>query len=380
MLGLGSSPSPWLLARNTMREAMADSCFAALSPRAARVALGLFAAMTLLSVGITFSPLKSGFADAPHRGPGDLALYQAEVRRIRAGQDYYRAADIELRRRGYPTRSLFNWRTPLPMWLVGQVQPWIGRLLAGGLALAAIYAALLALEREGHVWQGVGCGVLMIGALLPSLMENIYIAPELWSAALITLSLSAYAHQRTSSAVAFGVAALCFRDLAGLYCLAMALTALAQRRWREVAGWFAGLMFYAAFFAWHAAHVLRWIGPDDVAHTGSWLQWGGLPFVISTAQMNAYLLLLPQWVTAVYLPMALVGIAGWNTVAGQRVGIAACAYLTLFAAVGHPFNQYWGTLIAPLLCFGVARFPASLVALWNKARQPSFDAPAATVG
>ena len=65
-------------------------------------------------------------------------------------------------------------------------------------------------------------------------------------------------------------------------------------------------------------------------------------FVISIAQMNAYLLLLPQWVTAIYLTAALVGLAGWNTPLGTRIGLAVCLYLMAFAAVGQSFNQYWG--------------------------------------
>ena len=36
--------------------------------------------------------------------------------RIRAGEGYYQVAAEELVERGYPTRSVFNWRTPLPMW------------------------------------------------------------------------------------------------------------------------------------------------------------------------------------------------------------------------------------------------------------------------
>ena len=72
----------------------------------------------VLFVAITLSPLKSGYADAPDRGPGDVALYRAEIDRLHAGESYYSVAGDELRPAGYPTRSVFNWRTPLPMWLV----------------------------------------------------------------------------------------------------------------------------------------------------------------------------------------------------------------------------------------------------------------------
>ena len=83
--------------------------------------LVLFALAAVFFVALTLSPLKSGFADAPDRGPGDIELYRAEVDRIRAGESYYDAAASELRSRGYPTRKLFNWRMPLPMWLIGKL-------------------------------------------------------------------------------------------------------------------------------------------------------------------------------------------------------------------------------------------------------------------
>lgn len=345
--------------------AQCSTSFARLPRTTARVVLALSIVATIASVAITLSPLKSGYADGPDRGPGDLALYRAEARRIRAGESYYEAANVELRQRGYPTRSLFNWRTPLPMWLLGKLShPLAGRVLLGGLALLAIYGAFTLVEQEAGVWPGVACGLLLIGAMLPCILDEIYVAPELWSAVFITLSLCAYHRRWPLVGVWLGVAALFFRDLAGLYCLTMGLMAIAQRQWRELAWWFAGLLAYATFFAWHAASVLPLIGVDDVAHQGSWVQLGGLPFVLSLCQMSAYLLLSPQWVTALYLTAALLGLAGWSSSIGQRIAIVTCVYLALFAAVGHPFNQYWGALFAPLLCFGVARLPASLADLW----------------
>jgi hypothetical protein len=352
----------------SMRAAgLSCTSFDRLQPLAARAVLCLMLLVALGSIGITLSPLRSGFADAADRGPGDLALYRAKVRRIRAGESYYEAANAELRQRGYPTRSLFNWRTPLPLWLLGKApHPLCGRVLLGLLALVATCRSFAFVEREASLGQSIGCGLLLLGAFLPCVLDGLYVAPELWAAAFITLSLCAYDRERPLLGVLWGVTALFFRDLAGLYCLVMGLMALANRRWREVLAWFLGLLAYAAFFAWHAANVLPLIGADDIAHRGSWLQLGGLPFVLSTCQMNSLLLLLPQWVTAIYFTMALVGLAGWQSPTGQRIGLVVCTYLALLAAVGHPFNQYWGSLFAPLLCFGVARFPATLAELWRR--------------
>jgi hypothetical protein len=87
--------------------------------------------------------------------------------------------------------------------------------------------------------------------------------------------------------------------------------------------------------------------------------------------MTAYLLLLPQWVTALYFVAALLGLAGWHTPLGERVGLTLCLFAVAFACVGQEFNQYWGSLLAPLFCFGVARFPGSLADLWKAARTRS---------
>ena len=62
------------------------------------------------------------------------------------------------------------------------------------------------------------------------------------------------------------------------------------------------------------------------------------------------------------------GLAGWHSPLGQRTGLAVCLFIVAFSIVGHDFNRYWGLLIAPLACFGVVRFPASLADLWKAGR------------
>jgi hypothetical protein len=159
--------------------------------------------------------------------------------------------------------------------------------------------------------------------------------------------------------------------------------AFRSRRWREALSWSAGFTVYAIFYAWHIAQVKPLILTSDHAHAGSWLQLGGAAFLISLTQMNAFLLLLPQWVSAIVLPLAMLGFAasrdGINDDLGTadtrgkrsagkserrkeespatRAGLTASAYVVVFAFVGYSFNQYWGSLIAPLFCFGVAQCP-----------------------
>jgi hypothetical protein len=71
------------------------------------------------------------------------------------------------------------------------------------------------------------------------------------------------------------------------------------------------------------------------------------------------------WLSAVYLPIALLGLAGWRGILGARLGLTAAAYVTAFAVVGQPFNDYWGLMYAPLLAFGFAAAPATLRDLYT---------------
>jgi hypothetical protein len=352
-----------------MSGTLATSSFARLSPAAARGVLAVTVAVVVSFVGISLSPLAGGFAGPRPPGPADVALYQAEIARIVNGEGYYEAATHELHELGYPTLSVFNWRTPLPMWLLGQLPSEVmRRLLIGGLAVLLLGLALAVTVREGTAVRGLLCGLLMSGALLPGWLEQIYVMTEVWAGILICLSVCAYGLRRPAWGVAFGLSSIAVRELAAPYCVICLALAIYDRRWRETVAWLIGLTAYLVFYAWHAHYVMSLVLPGDHAHDGSWLQFGGAPFVIAVTQMNGYLLLLPQWISAIYLPLALLGFAGWNTATGLRAGLTACAFVVLFAFVGHSFNQYWGSLIAPLLTLGATQAPTAIADLVRRSR------------
>jgi hypothetical protein len=338
--------------------------YARLTRLQARIVCGVVALAITAAVGVTLSPLAgSNLAERSTSGPGDVALYRAEVDRIHNGEGYYQAAATELIARNYPTRSVFNWRTPLPMWLLGKMPAVeLGKGLLGLLALALLLVAFEALAREENnaLRRPVMCALLLTGPLLPTVLADLFVMPELWAGVLIGLSVCAYGIHRPGWGAAFGLAAVCFRELALPYCVVCAAMAWWQGRRSELAAWAFGLLCWLALFGLHCWYVTGLMSPDARAHPLGWIQFGGAGFVISTAQMNAYLLPLPQWVTAIYLVAAMVGMAGWNTQSGTRIGLTTCLFVLAFAVVGQSFNQYWGLLIAPLLCFGVVRFPASM--------------------
>ena len=375
--------------------------YARLTPSQARVVLAVVGLALGLGVAVTLSPMASSNLKSRPNEASDVALYRAEVDRIRGGEGYYRVAAAELTARGYPTRSVFNWRTPLPMWLLGKMPAVVlGKALLGSLALALMLLAFEAMTRDQNAaatvnpelpppvveaermvcgpgdlfrrhGRAIACVLLLTGPLLPTVLGDLFVLPVLWAGVLIAISVCAYGVNRPLLGTVFGLMAVFFRELALPYCVLCAGIAWWNGRRGELAAWTLGLTAWLLLFGLHAWQVSGLIAPDAHAHRQGWLQFGGAGFVISTAQMNAYLLLLPQWVTAVYLVAAMVGFAGWNTPLGMRTGLAACLFLTAFAMVGQSFNQYWGSLMAPLLCFGVVRFPASIRDLYRAATAPS---------
>jgi hypothetical protein len=360
------------------------TALARLKPWPARLVLAGLLVSLAIAVGVSLSPLAKGYADKPSRGPGDVALYRAEVDRMQAGQGYYEAAGIELRERGYPTRSVFNWRTPLPLWLIGKMpDPVFGKALLCGLAICAVVLCFDWLAREGGPAVAIVGVLLLCGAMLPSFLGDLFVMPVLWAGFLIAISLALLAAGRLKLGVAAGTTALFLRDLAGPFVVVMLGLALCRRRFREAAYWSAGLAAYSLFFVLHIYQVSLVEHAGDRAQEDSWVQLGGLAFVISTTQLNGWLLVLPQWVAALYLPLALLGFAAWRGDGAQRAGIAAAAYVLLFGFVGQDFNQYWGSLIAPLLCLGAAwAAPAvrDLVSASHSQSRGSVQLPEAAAG
>jgi flagellar biosynthesis protein FliR len=91
-----------------------------------------------------------------------------------------------------------------------------------------------------------------------------------------------------------------------------------------------------------------------------WVRFGGVRFLLATSQANVFLMGLPLWCTAIYLPTAVLGLAAWRGTTGRRVGLTIGLYLLTFTVVGAPFNFYWGFVFAPLLALGLAQAPNAL--------------------
>jgi hypothetical protein len=351
--------------------------YAALSrARAALVAVVLLSLMGWLLEGARAA------AQAPHtataaraRGESDVALYQAIVARVRAGEPYYDAVGAEMRARHYPLRPVFNWRQPTYAWLLAALpSSWLASVLLVGVALAVVllfrrWLVATPFSRYALVATAL-MAVTMAGAFVPTFV----FLQESWAGFLVALSVISFALDRWRLGVAASLLALAFRELALLPCAVGLALAVRDRRGRELAAWVAGLAAWALLFSWHLAEVTRHTRPDDLAR--GWLALGGASFLLETCKWNSLLVALPAWAIAVLLPFVLLGLGGFREPAATRAALIVFGYLAAFTVVGRPFNEYWGAIYAPLLTFGFIGAPASVRDLTRALRgRPAAPSP-----
>ena len=334
----------------------------------ARFVLALFFIFTVISLYTSLSSHRIAFYDR-EATPSDLELYWAEVDRIADGQGYYEAASIELPARGYPTQSVFNWRMPLPMWFLGKLpRPEYGKWLLSAFAVTLLVSGSIIAIQEGTFLEATALGVLLGGAILPCVLSDLYVSPLLWSSVFLSLSICAYSWNQRWLVLLLGLAAVVFREFALLYCVLMAVIAGRNRHLRELVGWIVVIAIFAGFLVFHILQVKHYQDVPDVADTSHWLELNGLPAIIGMTQMNGFLLLLPQWVSAIYLASSILGFVDWRSSLGNRMSLTVGAFLLVFMIVGKDVNQYWGVMFAPLLCFGAARAPMALRRLIRAAK------------
>ena len=298
---------------------------------------------------------------------GDIALYRAVVNRMQSGESFYAATGDEQHLRGYATTPFLTWRLPTLAWLIATLGELpmanILRVLAG----LAMLAWIQSLKDLGFHRRGTIFGVLLVYSSLVIVMPPVSVfLHEAWAATLLALSLGLWQRFWRLS-VLLGIAALGFRELALPYVLAMALCAGWDGRWREVMGWILGASLFLIGITWHASIVNPLIQPNAL-QGGGWLAMGGWTFVLSANQLNIIILALGQWLTALWVPLALIGAGSSSGPLGNRLLLIVGGYTSAFLFVGRPDNGYWGIIYGPLIALSLTFVPAGMSTLWSAAR------------
>jgi hypothetical protein len=326
----------------------------------------VLAMLLLLAAGVQYQAPKG----AGSAGDGDMAMYTRIVERMHAGAGYYSATHAELSAGGYGTRSVFNWRLPTLAWLESLLPSLAWSSVILGVAAAG---AIFAVSRFARLTADGATQVMTIIALAASLFACATPAAALFTeipaGVLILASVAAYGLSRWRVGFALALAALFVRELAAFYVLVCVYLALRANRRDELAAWAAGLIAFSAFFAWHYAMVQSMVTPGDHSYATGWIQFGGLPFLLSAMRFNGIFMAMPLWVTAVLAPLCLLGLAAWP--ASRRAVAAIGVYLIAFAIIGKPFNDYWGAMFTPVMMLGLAFVPAALRDLATAPASPS---------
>lgn len=305
------------------------------------------------------------------KGEGDVVLFETVVARVRNGESYYPAMGSDLRSRGYPTASVFNWRMPFPL-RVAAVAPKVTMVCFFALGVLAVLGTLALLMREAP--EAMMVTILAQTGVTISLLKvpQFVLMSEAWAGFLIMTSLAAYGRRWWTAGAGFGVLALLVRELAAPYCLVCGVIAVAQKRWRESAVWLLGAILYVAYLLWHVSQVNAQLGLHERSHNESWIQFGGLPFVLRIISFGGWYEVLPDWSRAVGCVLLVAAL--WAPRASRQLRALVAAYLVFFSVVGQSFNQYWGLVTAPAFAAATGYGVTGLWRLISAARARESDA------
>lgn len=306
------------------------------------------------------------------RKPGqytDMRLYHDIVTEMGKGTPYHQAAAQLHREHHYPLKPFFTMRLPT----LSEVAVRIGwkamQPIALALLLAGIFAWVMALKRDYH-WSERVLAAVAIGTGGSSISSLTLMAMhEVWTGLFLSLALAimvGWPRLWPWALVAAGCA-LSIRELALPFALLALAFALAQRHWREAAGWSALIALFAAGMALHAAAAMPQVLPGDIKSAG-WNAVLGLPGFMSGVIHTSVLQKLPKPLAhlAVILPMF-----GWLAAKG-RGGLFAlllfCGYALMMALFSRPDNFYWGAMVLPAYFIGFALLPRFCIQMTQKLR------------
>lgn len=337
------------------RESQGRTIYSCAGPWLARVILVLMFVLVMLPVlspSSLYIPGERRWGE-PGSGKSDMNLYRRVVMDVEQGQSYYHAAAAEHRRFQYPTSPAPVFRMPTLAWLLAALRFDAIRLLALALVYGAsvivLYRELLTAGKSFPVRIGV-LAVAVTGLSVAGATDAVY-WHEIWASLLMAISLLSYRPTLWWPAVLCGLFACLIREIAVPYLLVMALFALRQKRWTELAAWAGATGLFAVAYAAHLRVAAALYQPGDII-SASWLGFGGWNFAFATAKWNILLHPLPYSGIAFAICMGVLGLAGARDHRAQRAAVLVSGYVISLMIVGRPDNYYWGILYAPLLPLG----------------------------
>ena len=302
----------------------------------------------------------------------DLALYDAVIERMTAGEGYYEVVVEAQRARDFPVRPGLAVRLPT----LATASAWLGP--AGLLAAAA----LLVLATLWAWWRKLGADPLLADKRLVAIVllaigifsgfkPTYFALHEAWAGVLLALSFGLHRRdgERTRWVGAWiaAAAALAIRELALPFVLLMGALALYRREWREGAAWALLAALFALGLWLHLSQVAALTSPADPA-SPSWLALRGLAGWTESVTLTTILYRLPGWLAGPLAVLPLLGWAAWNARAGLFGLCLFTGYALLLAIGGRENNFYWALMVVPAYFVGLVLVPRAFATLTERVR------------
>ena len=335
---------------------------ASLSPGAALATL--LTLLLLIGASLALTPTSSPTGSA---AGGDAVLYRQITERVASGANYYQAVAVEHRASAYPMKPYTAVRPPILSEIMATVGPSMANVLLRLLAIVAAAATVIRLAPQMRAPYREAAILLSATSAGAFVQSGMWVWHEVWAGLLIMLALACRTDRNWRASLVFGLAAALIRELAFPFLIVMGVAAWIGGNQREARGWVAAAALVLVMLALHWTMVARIALPGDVTSPG-WLALGGWRFDLALARQSSLLMILPAWVAALLVPLALLGWFAKADGYAARTAALLGLWLSVFLLMGRPDNAYWGFLFAPILPIGLAFAPPALADLLRAAR------------
>jgi hypothetical protein len=336
----------------------------------ALVAALMLYGVTAIVVGSGGSPrVQPAGADAMRSGDlvGDHALYANIAARVAQGEDYYSAAAAEQRANAYPLKPFITVRLPVLAHGFALLGDRGMTLLVTIIGIAAILAWQRRLEHDAALPRYARLAALMMAANLSQIVFYDWaLLHEVAAGALIALALALYRPERPWAAAGALAVAVAVRETVLPVAVLLGCFALYDRDRRGILLWLGFGLAAAAMLALHYVAVSAVVRADDLASPG-WSGLGGWASYVAFVRDVSAFRFLPTWVSALLIPLALLGWASWRGRTGLAVLLVQLVYALVLMLFARPNNFYWAMLVVPTLFAGLIFVPAALGTLWRSA-------------
>lgn len=326
----------------------------------ARCILGALMALVLWGLLAGSQVVPKASTTEPERYSTDFDLYSAIVERVAAGDDYYSAAVSEQVSAGFPVEPAATVRLPTLVYLnaaLGENATYVVLLILVGLVSAMALIRFDKMAQSRAQWIGM-IALLLFGLLQVAAPVSVLYA-ESWALLLTFAALLVGIDRRPRTALLLTAVALLLREHVLIFMGAMILLLWLRGHRQMALAWTSvAVVFVIGYVSIHVPHVASAVSALDphveMTRNTGWLKLGGWPRFVDYIHFSTPLAALPFGVSALVVPLALLGWTFRDDRTAEAIWLACVAYATVFSVVGRTNNLYWGLLCAPLLLPGLA--------------------------